>query len=352
MPVKLEKRKVELDPSRIVSHLHNIRKKVILPQNDEIHQRLIQFIRNFRYEYITPKSDDLNSDQFISRNNITIGKQMFMSIPVINSSTLDENFPEEVRNAVSYFKTDLQIKLEEINAVNVSVYPPAQKSSAYVSKISRMDIKVAYRVIIFLCSDEFIKYKMLNMKGSSDLFGLNLPDNWEFPEYVERGTALCFNPLSGISLNISFNDESTCVIKRRERTHTRTKLPRSRYIVVIDFEYTPDALRQQLRENVKLLKGSINPNSSEKTQNPGQLTGAKPNKKISKALNYAENLMEQELKNRNEEIQKADQSVDQSVDEKTDQKTDESVNEKTDESVNEKIDCVNESVMKSLEDSF
>lgn len=264
MPVKLQKKQITSDPSKIISHLHNLRTKVILPRNDDIHQKLIQLVRSLQYEYMTPEPDDLNSAEMINRGKITIGKQLVMEIPIIDSSILDERYPEEIRNIICFFKTNLELSFNNIRKVDVKIYPPAQKVSTYRTKIPRMAVTCACRVIIFLCSDELINYKIMNMKGSSELFGIGLPSSCELPEAVERGNAYCFNSLSGISFFVVFNDEETYVIRKRERTEARRKLPRSRYVVVIDYEYTAEATREQLKENVRMLKNSIDSESKEK----------------------------------------------------------------------------------------
>ena len=270
MPVKVIKKKVEarLDERKVITNLHMLRTKIRLPKNDSLHQNLIHYVRTITPEYEIPDEDASNSFNFINSNDIEVPKPTKIQIPITDgefSQTVE--LDQSLTDILQFFKTEIGLNLCDYQSAIINIYHPAKKASDYVTTLDKMTVAFGYRVLIFLCSDELLKYKMLDIKDIKDVLGLpEMNGPLELPEYVERGNAYYFTQQTGMTMDIKMTNKNNYIVQGRQRHELRTKLPTKRYIVSIDFKYTTDIIRSKIKENVESIQKLTSVEPKNKTE--------------------------------------------------------------------------------------
>jgi len=303
MPVKMIKKKIaKVDNKKLNNILPVLRSRYNLPKNDPLHQELISYVRSINTKYVTPQEDSLNTFEFIDENSIKKAEIIETKYDLItNESGIKDfpaNCPDVLKRWINFLKIQLSIDYQEIQAVNCQIHPPANKVSSYINSISRMEAKHAYRVVLFLCSDEYLSYKITDISEFQKLVGGTAAAPQNIGECVKRGNYYCYDQSGGMTLTLNFNDESSYVLSG-ERDSVKDKLPRSRYIISIEFIYTYETIRKNVSKTIKMVKNMSSDDSNS--------TQSKIQKKIydSYLESYKEDLKEdfEDLKESSEETQ-------------------------------------------------
>lgn len=255
MPVKVSKKVImKLDSKKINSVLPSLRSKYLLPIDDNLHQELVRYLKTINKEYSTPEEDLYNTFEFIHTNNIKKYPIIKNDYQVLEnqSNSLDESCPEALKKWINFVTVQCSIDMTDIRSVETQIHLPAKNPSSYVNSIKRMSVKNGFRVVVFLCSHERLTYKISNIEDYQKIVGGPKTEN-DIPEYVRTGNYYFFEQMTGMTVNILFNDEERYVVTG-ERDRVERKRPTSRYVVCLDFNYKTDKIKEKINETMDSLR--------------------------------------------------------------------------------------------------
>jgi len=231
------KKYVEPPQSFINTKLPEIRTKILIGHNSDIHNKLMEHVNKLPFKYGPKNEDDSDRPEHVGQPyKIKCSKN---------------NIPPGFSSLISYYIVDRDIPLEEISNIIITIYPPPKKSTSYENTIEPALLVTRDRFIYFAISDEMIEYKMIDPKKLQTMIGMAMPKNIcpSISEYVERGYSYHMNQLSSVSMMIKCDDNQTFLKKailNGHRDETRKKFPFYRHIVVVDFIMENSIFKQSL----------------------------------------------------------------------------------------------------------
>lgn len=249
--VKVMKRMVEPNAMIVRGQLPQIRTKIPIGQQSELHISLMEFLKTLNYKYGTIKNEDDTVNEEESKPN-GIGHPYKIKCAVGKA-------PPGLLTLINYFAIDKNIPMSDIERIVVSIYPPPKRTSDYENTIEPALMITRDRCIYFANSDELIHYKMIDASKVQQLFGMAMPPNAmnSIPEHIERGNGYHFIQTSAVALSIKYNDLSTFQIAVKDGKGTKNKSfekrPLARYIVVIDFIMTSVCFKRSMKETVNVV---------------------------------------------------------------------------------------------------
>ena len=254
MPPKGKKIMIRPSTRQIRSQLPQIRRKILIGQNSEIHKAAVAYANSLPYIYGT-RDDDVRPDH--------IGK--------INKEKYQlSDVPAELNPLVSFFIHSQRIPLNELKSVVISILPPPLLISDYENIIENAGLISRDRCLYFANSDVFMKYKMIDPEKLKSLAGLTMPSNgMEFiEERMERGYGYHLDADNAITLSLRFTNQKTFTESNCDgsRTVSFDTKPLTRFVFIIDFIATSVAVKSRLNNAMQKIGDIAENDEGEKGQ--------------------------------------------------------------------------------------
>ena len=264
----------------ILSQLPQMRKRYKIGAKTEVHQNWWEYLTSRVYTY-KDSFEDSKGTKF--KTPVKVGEPYNIALSLVgegSSKVINPSSPEFMRTLVNFLRISASVDMGEVSDINIAIQPPAKVPSSYVHEIPYAKMLTGHRFVVFIGSDEYIHYNMMDMTSVSQLVGFSAGSgNYAVPEAVERAHAYYFDQMTAVSLALSYNDERfySFHVKNGKGTKTDTgeKRPLTRYILVIDFKLTFNQVREKFMGHITTLKDMAKKGGQQGEMAERGLTGLK-----------------------------------------------------------------------------
>ncbi len=263
---KGNKRMMLVDYDSMKANLSAIREKSKLDAKSEFSKALWTYVTTKNYTYTS-----VNEDYFGTKFSppVEIGNASTSTVNILKNEAGEPYISDRCPTILSDFVLRCvalsQLKLEDFKEVVFTFIPPARRVSHFKHVIPRGDLKTGKRYLMFLGSDEYLKY---DSEGASTVTAGLIPGSSMAIQHqfdpVERSNLLKYDWVTQFGILTVYDDEEYYTINTKGVNERKKKLPLNRYTILIEFNFEKGLIKSRAIEQVKELADHSKKNNSKK----------------------------------------------------------------------------------------